>query len=123
VKESLQLFVTLSSFRAFATSLQNDDLVYALVPSTADSPIDADRNGTSGAASSSGYSASLLFIGQLFIIIIDIFCTYAFLAGLYRNIWYRFFNTLVCNISKYHHSHRQTHLPHPILGLFLPCQY
>jgi hypothetical protein len=26
--------------------------------------------------------------------------TNAFLAGLYGNIWYRFFNTLVCNLNK-----------------------
>jgi hypothetical protein len=54
VKESLQLFVTLSAFKAFATSLQNDALVYALMPSTVDSQSDADRNGgSSGAAFSS----------------------------------------------------------------------
>jgi DNA polymerase III alpha subunit len=39
-------------------------------------------------------SASLLFIGHLFLIIIDIcFCTYTFLVGLYGSIWCRFFNT------------------------------
>jgi SWI/SNF-related matrix-associated actin-dependent regulator 1 of chromatin subfamily A len=41
-------------------------------------------------------SASLLFIGNLFLIIIDIFCAYAFLAG----IWSRFFNILVCSLYK-----------------------
>jgi hypothetical protein len=31
-------------------------------------------------------SASLSFMDPLFLIIIDIFCTYAFLAGLYGNV-------------------------------------
>jgi hypothetical protein len=44
-------------------------------------------------------SASVLFIGHLFLII-DIFCTSAFLAGLYGNKWYRFVYTLVCNLYK-----------------------
>jgi hypothetical protein len=47
-------------------------------------------------------SGHLLFNGHLFLILIliDIFCTYTFLAGLYGNIWYRFFNTLICNLYK-----------------------
>jgi hypothetical protein len=35
-----------------------------------------------------------------FLLSLTFFCTYAFLAGLYRNTWYRFFNTLVCNLYK-----------------------
>jgi hypothetical protein len=33
-----------------------------------------------------------------FLLLLMSFCTYAFLAGLYGNIWYRLFNNLVCNL-------------------------
>jgi hypothetical protein len=37
----------------------------------------------------------LLFI---YLLLLVFFFTYTCLAGLYGNIWYRFFNTLVCNL-------------------------
>jgi hypothetical protein len=44
-------------------------------------------------------------IGPLFLIIIDIFCAHAFLAGLYGNMWYRFLTpSFVLYISKHHHQ-------------------
>jgi hypothetical protein len=50
------------------------------------------------------YSASLLFIGHWFLIVIAIFCIYAFLAGLYANIWCRLLSpSFVICISKHHH--------------------
>jgi hypothetical protein len=39
-------------------------------------------------------------IGHLFLIIIDIFYSYSFLAGLYGNIWCRFFNIFVYKLYK-----------------------
>jgi hypothetical protein len=61
--------------------------------------------GFSGTRSMGGI---LFFIGHLFLIIIEIFFTYAFLASLYGNIWYRFLTpSLVIYISKHHHHQVQ----------------
>jgi hypothetical protein len=57
-----------------------------------------ENDGDSKRSSSRDKGYYLLVI--YFLLLLIFFCTYAFLAGLYGNIWYKFFNTLVCNLYK-----------------------
>jgi hypothetical protein len=44
----------------------------------------------------------------IYFLLLIFFCTYAFLAGLYGNIWYRLTPSFVICISKYHHHHQRS---------------
>jgi Ca2+/Na+ antiporter len=46
---------------------------------------------------------------RLFLLVLIYFCTYAFLAGLHENIWYRFLlkALFVIYVRKHHHYHHE----------------
>jgi hypothetical protein len=56
---------------------------------------------------------------EYFLLLLIGLCIYAFLAGLYGNIWYRFLHSFVISISK--HYHRQYAAQKAWLSLYNNC--